>query len=168
MFESCTRTDSLLGHPAKAPLNQISDLHDIITMVPRAGVAQHYLDKVSAPKVLIPSEQLDDWSLTNLAKLLHFSLTWHTLDLSLFEDLETFGVAWEEGCPCDKLKEDAACRPNVNAAVVLVAAHYQLRGSVVPRNDVRSIQIIWIQNFGRPKVSNFHLRLQQACLRRLV
>ena len=113
---------------------------------------------------MISSEQLEDWSLTNLAKLLHLFLTWHTLDLSLFEDLEAFGIAGEQRRPCDKLKQDATCRPNINAAIVLVAAHYQLRGSVVPRNDVGSIQIIWVQNFGRPKISDFDLTLEWASL----
>ena len=81
---------------------------------------------------MISSKQLYDWSLTDLAKLPHLLLVWHTFDLSLLEDLEAFGVAGEEGRPCDELKQDAACGPNVNAAVVLVAAHYQFRSSVVP------------------------------------
>ena len=106
---------------------------------------------------MIASEQLYDGSLTNLAKLVHLSLTWHALDLSLFEDLEAFGIAGEEGCPCDKLKQDATCRPDVNAAVVLVTAHYQLRRSVVPRDDVGSIHVIRVQDLGRPKISYFHL-----------
>ena len=137
---------------------------DIVTDVPRARVAHHYLDKVSAPKILISSEQLDDWSLTDLAKLLHLLLVWHALDLSLFEDLEAFGVAGEEGRPCDKLKKDATCRPDVDAAVVLVATHYQLRSSVVPRNDVGSIHIIRVQYFGRPKISDFDLGLEHVSL----
>lgn len=51
-------------------------------------------------------------------------LSWHAFDLGLLQDLKSFSIAREEWGSRDELKDDASSSPDVNAAVVLVAAHY--------------------------------------------
>ena len=150
-------TDAITGHPFEAQFNQVSGLLNVLPLVLGPRVGKHDLGHVCRAKVMIALQQLHDGRLTNLLKLADFSWGRHAFDLGVLQDLDTFVVTWEERSSRDQLKEDAACRPDVNAAVVLVATHDELGCPVVSRHYVGCVQVARIEHFCSAKVSDLEL-----------
>ena len=86
---------------------------------------------MQSTNIFILLKQFNNWRLANLLQLWHFVLVGHAQDLRLLENLEALRVTREQRSTRYQLKQDAASRPDVNAAVVVIAAKDQLGCAIV-------------------------------------
>ena len=147
--------DSVLRYPLDALFDQICSLNDVSVIVSVARITFQNLNKISLAKVLISLQELQGGHLADFFQLAHLITVRHALDLSLLEDLKSLSIAREERCASDELKQNAACRPDIDAAVILVAAEDQFRSSIVPGDDVRGVQTFGVEDLCSAKVCNF-------------
>jgi len=150
----CCR-NALFWHPLQTLFDEICGLCKIFESIAWTWVAFHKFYEVYLSLGLAPLEQLHHWRLTYFFQLFHFLSSRISLNLGLFQDLETFSFTREEWRPRDQFEEDAARRPNVNAAVVLITPQDQLGCAVVSRNHIGGIQPGGIQHLCSTQVSNF-------------
>lgn len=53
-----------------------------------------------------------------------------------------------------KLKNNAACRPDVDTNRVVGLPEYKLWGPVAPGTNIRYVTLILLENLGRPQITN--------------
>ena len=114
--------DSVLRYPLDALFDQICGLNDVSMTVSVARIAFQNLNKISLAKVLVSLQKLQSGHFADFFQLAHLVTGWHAFDLSLLEDLKSLSITREERCASDELKQNAACRPDIDAAVIFVAA----------------------------------------------
>mmetsp|Transcript_10913 Transcript_10913/g.27526 ORF Transcript_10913/g.27526 Transcript_10913/m.27526 type:complete len:305 (+) Transcript_10913:506-1420(+) len=69
-------------------------------------------------------------------------------------------LAWEQGLPPQKLRKDAANRPNVDGCCVLGAAQQQLGRPVPPRHHVLRHVLLFAVGPGETKVADFQVTVR--------
>ncbi len=77
-------------------------------------------------------------------------------DSDLLDELATFGLSWENGSSGEEFSENAANCPHIDGICVVAASENQLRGSVIPGDNVGGVKTTGTQNFGATEVTNFN------------
>ena len=74
----------------------------------------------------------------------------------MFDQLASFGFAWENRSSGEEFSEDAADGPHIYLVSVVTASQNQFWSSIVSRNDVRCVEAVRAQYFGTAKVTYFN------------
>ena len=150
--------NSVWWNPHETFLDQICSQFYLFNVIGSFIVGSEQLNNINGSQIDVAFKKLDDGSLTNVGKRLHFLLRWHTKNLCLLQNLKTFLLTREQWCSRYQLKQNTARGPHINAEVVIVRAKDKFWASIVAWNHIRRIHsFFWkVEHFGCSEVCNFN------------
>ena len=129
MFEGIASRDSFTWDPLEALFNEICSIFQIIFCVQiELHMCRSRFQHIQKINFLVPFQSAASFEeVTHILLdelpfiMVNFILGWRTKDLLHFDYLEAFSVTRKHWRPGEKLEYDAACCPNVNGVIILVA-----------------------------------------------
>jgi hypothetical protein len=79
-----------------------------------------------------------------------------THDLEDSKELVTLCFSLEDGLKREHLREDTACRPDIDSCGIFSDAEDKLRCSIVTWDDVGSVFALWVNLLAATKVTDFY------------